>query len=87
MTLAGTSALALLLVSPTANRNQRHLASLEEFQEAAEVFRAASQPLDVPGGEATDQLPMQIYGCNGSGAQVWLLNPISPSPLVASGTK
>ncbi len=33
--------------------------------------------LDVPGGQATDGLPMQIYQCNGSGAQVWAVNPIS----------
>jgi hypothetical protein len=43
--------------------------------------------LDVPGGKATDQLPMQIYGCNGSVAQIWLLNPIGSSPLAVPGPK
>jgi hypothetical protein len=33
--------------------------------------------LDVPGGQTTAGLAMQIYVCNGTASQVWLINPAS----------
>jgi hypothetical protein len=31
--------------------------------------------LDVPGGQTTVGLAMQIYGCNGTASQLWFVNP------------
>ncbi len=31
--------------------------------------------LDVPGGQTTAGLAMQIYSCNGTASQLWLINP------------
>jgi len=31
--------------------------------------------LDVPGGQTTAELAMQIYICNGTASQLWLINP------------
>jgi hypothetical protein len=31
--------------------------------------------LDVPGGQTTPGLAMQIYSCNGTASQLWLVNP------------
>jgi len=45
------------------------------------VSGTSSYCLDVPGGEATPGLAMQIYRCNGSPSQEWL---ITVSPLTHS---
>jgi hypothetical protein len=47
------------------------------------VSGTSSHCLDVPGGQATAGLPMQIYECNGTLAQGWLLKPtVTVSPNV-----
>lgn len=41
----------------------------------SEVARSNSFCLDIPGGQQTDGLAMQIYGCNQTVSQLWKLNP------------
>ena len=37
------------------------------------VSGSSSHCLDVPGAQAVDGLAMQLYGCNGTSAQTWLV--------------
>lgn len=39
------------------------------------VSGASNYCLDVPGGQTTAGLAMQIYICNGTASQLWLINP------------
>ena len=41
----------------------------------SKVSGATNFCLDVPGGQTTAGLGMQIYGCNGTRSQIWLINP------------
>lgn len=45
------------------------------------VARSKSYCLDVPGGQKTATLPLQIYSCNGTAAQTWQLNTKPESGL------
>ena len=46
----------------------------EDFPLISRVSRTHSYCLDVPGGNSTAGLAMQIYRCNGTRAQIWVRN-------------